>query len=606
MRVRFWCGLALTLAACGAQASERADFTTGEGTNLWTISSAEYLSPTYDGAVDRISLSCSGDVATGSAEILALPQEGDETPVATLSAAANAATFDFPDTTDFRAFQISTSGDWRLLSFAADLSSSFLDAPTGVVVSNNTTGSSFDMSWSPVAGATGYRVYVWTNVTSEVLAGTGGWAESFSNAPATSSTSTQFKDSYTDDNTPGWRFKTVYACSEAGAIRIGGSTTQGVLASPCLPRFQQQSPTLRIRAKRQDDSDGTNLTVCVISEGDGVTNNVAVIALTTSFDRYETELTGLQGGGRIMLQSPTPTSKLKSRVILDEVAIISDYYVPSEVPDYIVNGLDAGGGNSCSLSGLPSVPVDCAVVAVGRRGAASEKSASVQVDLANPDKVATLNAFPLSALAGSVYSQDFDSLLSFDGKNWLNGLTLPYWQAWLDDSAVTEFKSGSTAGMRKFSSSTVTCALGATGRQRSEVYWGLSFTNDTGEVIRLSSVSYVAQQWGFANTVEHPLSFSVLVTNRLDWMSSFDAGWTVCSSTPARYPVADGHATPIETEVSHSPAESIRIAPGDVLLVKWTLEPPSGGSSASMAIDDLSVTFQRPVPLSIHLVRSGM
>ena len=57
MRVRFWNCTVLALAVCGAQASERADFTTGEGTNGWTISAVEYVSPTYAGAVDRISLS---------------------------------------------------------------------------------------------------------------------------------------------------------------------------------------------------------------------------------------------------------------------------------------------------------------------------------------------------------------------------------------------------------------------------------------------------------------------------------------------------------------------------------------------------------------------
>ena len=105
MRVQFGCCLALALAVCGAQASERADFTTGEGTNGWTISAAEYVSPTYAGAVDRISLSYSG-TAAGSATVSALAQGGGESPVATLSAAANVATFDFPETTDFRAFRI--------------------------------------------------------------------------------------------------------------------------------------------------------------------------------------------------------------------------------------------------------------------------------------------------------------------------------------------------------------------------------------------------------------------------------------------------------------------------------------------------------------------
>ena len=138
IRVKFWYCLALALAVCGAQASEQADFTMGEGTNGWTISAAECVSPTYANAVDRISLSYSG-AAAGSATVSAIANGGGESPDATLSAAANAATFDFPETTDFRAFRISATGDWRLFSFAADVSATFLAVPSNVAATALTT-----------------------------------------------------------------------------------------------------------------------------------------------------------------------------------------------------------------------------------------------------------------------------------------------------------------------------------------------------------------------------------------------------------------------------------------------------------------------------------
>ena len=587
MRFRFGCCLALTLAACGAQALERADFTTGEGTNGWMISAVDYLSPTYAGAVDRISLSYSG-AAAGSATVRAIENGGGEVPVATLSAAATAATFDFPETTDFRSFRIAAQNGWTLTSFSAEVSSPILDAPGDVTISNNITGTSFDANWSPVAGATGYKVYVWTNVTAMVEAGEDSWKESFSNAPAKSS-STDFRDEYTDSGVTHWPFYKTYAHTEAGMVRIGNTTTQGALVSPPLPRFVQQMPTMRICASRQADSDGTTMPIKIVS-GD-TTNDLVTIELSTSPAIYDVALPSLCEGDRIMFCSTT--DKRSCRVILDEVAILSDFYVEKEAPCYIVEARNTEGEVSCTLEGLPSEAVYFAVSAVGRRGAASAMSSATMIDLSNPDKVSMLNACTISSLTDWAYVQDFDSLAPFDGKKWLNGTTLQYWQAWLDGDAVTEFKSGATAGMRKCSSNDVTCALGALGRKGSYVYWGLAFTNDTEYAVKLSEVAYAAQQWSLQNSVEQPLSLSVLVTNRLDWISSFGENWKACCSTAAQCSLPEGHPTPIETSVSFSPSEPIIVGSGEVLLLKWTLEPQGSGSSAMMAIDDLTVTFSR-------------
>ena len=136
--------------------------------------------------------------------------------------------------------------------------------------------------------------------------------------------------------------------------------------------------------------------------------------------------------------------------------------------------------------------------------------------------------------------------------------------------------------------------------------WGLAFTNDTGSTISLTNVSYSAQQWGFANTNSHALVFSTLVTNRLDWIPSWTAGWTNRCETVAQCLKDVQHDMPVVTSVEYTPVDVIRIAPGEVLYLKWTLHPPAKGSSALMAIDDLNVEFESAAsPTLIRIVRTG-
>ena len=607
MRVRFWNCTVLALAVCGAQASERADFTTGEGTNGWTISATEYVSPTYAGAVDRISLSYSG-TAAGSATVSALAQGGGESPVATLSAAANVATFDFPETTDFRAFRISTTGDWRLFSFAADVSATFIDPPTGLTVSNNTTGTSFDMSWMSVVGATGYRVSVWTNVTVGVSAGTAVWQETFANSPA-KTTTVNFKDEFTDNGTSGWEFEKAYASISEGAVRIGTTSDKGYLVSPSLTEVSGQNLTLRITAWRQTTSEGTDMPIGVVS--DGVTNIVGVIALGDVPDTYHVALPSFNAGDRVALFSPT--NKSSARAIIDDVAILSGYSEGHLEPSYLVNGRDVGDSLSCTLDNLPSVAVSCAVTAVGRRGAVSANSVAVIVDLSNPEKIPVLNAFPLSNLEDGIYEQNFNSLaeptLTSGDKEWLNGTTLSYWQSYKQNDSVRTFKynggAGTIGGLYALATSQNSSerALGGYSTRTDEICFGIAFTNDTDVTMKLSAVSYSAQQWGFKNTTNQTLSVSAALTGNLAWISDYDGEWTEIRSAQSNiYGSEDVYDTPSILTVTPTDISAISVRPGQILMLKWTIHSLKSGTPGMMAIDDLTVTFSRARALVLHLL----
>lgn len=603
--------LSLSVAATGPE-MYAVDFAGAGVPQGWTVENGEYRSPEYSNAVDRIELRYSGADASASATISAFPMQGDGTSVATLSAASSGASFDFPETTDFRSFRIAVNG-LALTSFAAYVSADMLGMPSGVVISNNVTGTSFDASWYPVDGATGYRVYVWTNAVVGASAGTAVWQETFANAPATSSTGTTFKDSYTDSGASGWHAETVYAYSQEGAVRVGNTKNKGVLVSPPLPAFSETPLALRITAWRQTTDEGRDMPLGVVSGG--VTNIVGVVTLGDEAAQHHVALPALHAGDRIAIFSPT--NKTSARAIIDDVAILSGYSAGSLEPSYIQN-VDVGLATVYSFTGLPSVPVQFAVEAYGRRGVTSEKTKAVEVDLSNPEKVPQLNACPLSSLTSPdhTYTQNFDSLAALTvptgDKDWLNGTTLPYWQAYKDADAVSSFNynagTGSNGGLYVFATNRndLVRALGAYSTQNDEFSFGLAFTNDTESTMTLASIAYLAQQWGFKNDTSQTMSVSVKVVEGLDWISAYSDGWTEIGSTQSTvYGAEDVHDTPVSTPVEATPAEEISIAPGQVLMLKWTIHSLTSGKPGMMGIDDVTVTFSnKPRGIVIKLAGS--
>lgn len=607
---------AAAMAACCGWAEERADFVHGIGTNGWTIGAYEWTSPSYGNAVDLIRLEYVGN-ENDVAAVFAIPAEGDEKQIATIYGMTSGATFEFPDSTDFRSFRIEANdnGGWNLAAFSAVVSATTLDAPSGVSISNNVTGTSFDAYWDPVVGATGYRVYVWTNAVVGASAGTAVWQETFANAPAKTST-VNFKDEFTDNGTTGWTFEKAYASISNGAVRVGTTSDKGVLVSPSLPAFSETPLTLRITAWRQATSDGVDMPVGVVSGG--VTNIVGVVALGDEAAPHHVALPALNADDRIAIFSPT--NKASARAIIDDVAILSGYSEGSLAPSYIVNGLDVGLATSYSLTALPSVPVQFAVEAYGRRGVTSGKTAAVEVDLANPEKVAQLNACPLSSLEGNTYTQNFDSLAALTAttgdKECLNGTTIQYWQYYKDDMAAASIKynggAGNSGGLYALSTNQnhEVRALGAYSTKDNEFSFGIAFTNDTERTMTLSSVAYLAQQWGFKNDTNQTMSVSVKVVDDLDWISSYADGWTELGSTQSTvYGTEEVHDTPVSTPVVISPDPEISVAPGQVLMIKWTIHSLKSGKPGMMGIDDVNVGFA-PVRVSkgfsIHIAGNSV
>ena len=591
-------GVFAATACAGASTAVVADFSRGTVPEGWTVDGGEYRSPVYSNAVDGVELRYAG--APGGSAVLYASSGQHETQVAAFNTSSSSAAFEFPETTDFRSFRISTGNGLALSSFVACVSSSALCAPDGVAVSNNTTGTSFDASWRPVAGAEGYRVYVWTNSVAGASAGAAVWSETFANAPSTASTSAKFRKEHTDSGESEWVGDKAYICAVAGAVRIGTTTSRGALVSPPLPPLGSSQLTFRITAWRQTTGEGWDMPLGIVSGGE--TNIFGCIRLGDKPATYHLPLPDLNAGDGIAVFSPT--NKASARAIVDDVAVVSGYSPGAAEPLYIVDGQDVGEATHCPFAGLPSVPVFFAVEAYGRRGALSERSAAELVDLSNPDKVAVLNACPISSVVVGAYTQDFDSLAEVTAatgdREWLNGTTLKYWQAYKDGEAVKSFKynggAGSVGGLYALAAvqSLPVRALGAYSSQSDEFSFGMAFTNDTGEAMVLFSVEYLAQQWGFKNDTDQTLSLSAKVSDRLDWISSSSYGWTeLVSSQSAVYGDGMAHDTPVSEPVSVRPDPGVVIDAGQVLMLKWTVHSLKSGKSGMMAIDDVSVEFVR-------------
>ncbi len=596
---------------CG-RAEEKADFVNGVGTNGWTLSESEWLSPTYDSAVDKIVLQYSGTDASASATIQARTEQKAETTVATLTAASSGASFDFPDTTDFRSFRITSTNGLTLSSFMAYVSASSIDAPTGVAISNNVTGTSFDAYWNPVADARGYKVYVWTNSVVGASAGTTVWQETMPGATnlasSTKLTDTKFNACF--GNT-GWTRsdKAGYPTGENGTIRIGTSGDNGWIQTPAINHVADGMAVNFYAKANAVNAKSMDISVERVS-GESVTL-AGTATLTTDMQEFTIALHDWENGDSLRFNSITNGDR---RTIIGSVTVISGRSEGHYEPSYIVGGLDVGALTSYSFADLPSVPVQFAVEAYGRRGVSSTKTEAVEVDLSNPDKVAMLNACPLSSLTSSAntYSQNFNqtAVLTYTtgDKELLNGTTLLYWQWFKNDVEAGTFKwnsgTGTTSGIYSLSTnqSEAVRALGAYSTKDNEFSFGMAFTNDTGSAMTISSIEYVVQQWGFANTTNQTLSISVKVVDSLDWISAYD-DWTVLASTESVvYGAADVHETPVSTPVTANPEDEISIMPGQVLMLKWTIHSLKAGKPGMMGIDDVSVIFGHKVQgLSIRI-----
>lgn len=486
------------------------------------------------------------------------------------------------------------------------------------VTASDITHTSFAISWPYVSGAEKYRVSVWTNVLEGAADGSVVWSESFSKSMGTTSTTAIKNDDVFCENhadSAGWTIiSNVYPSVDGGAVRLGNTSNPGGLAAPFVRIAAGK--TLRVLARRQTEKEGAIFSVWIDSGGKlAEVGEAQEMSETGSW--FTWTLPELGAEDRLVFRSVS--GKPSYRTILDEIMILDGYREGVLVPDVVADAelLDAAYG----VSGLATAVWSYAVEAVDADGTVLA-AATNTVDLVNPPPQPVLAAVPLSESERRgglrIWKEDFSAFASVfpsDGNtaDWLNGVTLAYWQSYYGGTAsdgITRNNGAKTSkGLYAYWATnkvTDTYALGVmtTGTAEEQVF-GLAFLNDTDFPARKVSVKYDCVQFGFRNLQEQELVFEYLATNEL--VSAAASGnWMACEALAGKTVrdnvsgLVSGEDLPVAATVS-AEIPGLRVPRDGYLVIRWRRAPVS--NAAAMGVDDLEVAFEvqsRPLTIVIR------
>lgn len=496
-------------------------------------------------------------------------------------------------------------GNYYVTSVAVRWTGGPLQPPTNVQV-ENVEADAFLLRWTPPDDAESCRPLVWTNRVVGASPGEVVWGESFSNAPARTGSIPALPsgrlEGYADapDGPRYWELDHVYPSLEAGALRIGGTETNGWIRTPHLPGGT--AFTLRLRARRQNSEDGVNMPVRRNSSGR--ITEIGVVSLTDEFQNHLLSVPELREGDHIEIHSTT--NKRSTRVILDSIELLRGYDSGRLEPEYLVNE-DVVAEGSFQVENLPMGEYFFAVEAV--RGDERARSSTGRVDLAD----GLLPAVPLpvrfSGMGELEWRESFDGLADlFPGKDnqraWVNGVTLPPWQAWWDGDVVAQItrNQGAVAygGLYAYWATNEVVssyALGMNvGSSANEFVCGVAFTNDLRTVFDGFSLAYEGRQFGFRNTEEQRIEVEWLVTNRLV-SACAEGDWRREEALTFRTPAVgrgeelkSGADLPLGVSVSGTLERAV-VRPGEVMFVRWRRVRAT--NAAALAIDDVRLSFRK-------------
>ena len=496
-------------------------------------------------------------------------------------------------------------GNYYVTSVAVRWTGGPLQPPTNVQV-ENVEANAFLLRWTRPDDAETCRPLVWTNRVVGASPGDVVWGESFSNAPARTGSvpaiSSGLLEGYADapDGARHWDLDHVYPSVDAGALRIGGTETNGWIRTPHLPGGA--ALTLRLRARRQNSEDGVDMPVRRNSSG--LITELGVVSLTDEFQDHLLSVPELREGDHLEIHSTT--NKRSTRVILDSIELLRGYDSGRLEPEYLVNE-DVVAEGSFQVENLPMGEYFFAVEAV--RGDERALSSTGRVDLATglpPDLPAPVRFSEMGALE---WREGFDGLAGlFPGKDnlcaWVNGVTLPPWQVWCDGDVVAQItrNKGAVAngGLYAYWATNEVVssyALGMNvGSSANEFVCGVAFTNDLRTVFDGFSLAYEGRQFGFRNTEEQRIEVEWLVTNRLV-SACAEGNWRREDSLMFRTPAVgrggelqSGADLPLGGSASGTLERAV-VRPGEVMLVRWRRARAT--NAAALAIDDVRLSFRK-------------
>ena len=585
----------------------------------WRICESGLLSPTYSNYVSHISLAY-GEERSGVYGTLALFATDyttqAESKIADLNSFSSAVQLDFPVGTNFRSFRFVTNGV-ALVSWTAVWMDTHLATPTNVAAAN-ITDSSFDLSWAAVEDAMGYRIAVWTNATVGASAGVATWQETFAGMGAGKSSVLNQDRLGLADHGSDWRdtpFENGYLIDNGGGIRLGTSTTTGWISVPHVVAAGEDA--LRVTAARYSQDKGQQLAVLCVLDGGATTNLVGTFPVDfdgtyPTFDLSNAvdvvELPASTVGGTLILQTTSGSDGKESRIAIKGMEFVSGYSAGTQVRDVIREETISAADTAYTISDLPSVAVQVSVQALAANAAdSSAASEAVVVDLAHPPPTAQLTVSGTS-VAEHGYSENFDTLNGVGtSADWVDGITLPYWQACRGSSSednITE-KSGmsnQSAGLYSYhgtnKNDTASYSLAIVSKTNNRMTFGFAVTNDTDVLLTNFQLSFTARQWTFTRnrTVPQSLHFECLVTNKLVAVS--DAGaWNevdalqfdaVASLQEAEASGRADYATGSAFANLTATLTGRMLHPGEVLMLRWWSDPVANGEA--LGVDDVGLT----------------
>ena len=621
------------VALAGGVVVETSLFQDGVLPEGWRASANGLVSPMYSNRVTQIALSYAAtDPGTmGTLTLYAnnsLPPAEHE--IATLNTRTTRAQLDFPEETSYRSFRVVTNGV-SLASFAATWLDTRLATPTNVAAAN-ITDSSFDLSWAAVEDAMGYRIAVWTNATVGALAGVATWQETFAGMASSKTAALNPERLGLADHGSEWcdvPFENGYLIDNGGGIRLGTSTATGWISVPHVVTAGENA--LRITAARYSQNKGQQLAVLCVLDGGATTNLVGTFpvdfdgtypafGMSNAVDVIELPASTI--GETLILQTVSGSDGKEARVVLTGIEFVSGYSAGTPVRDVIREETISAADTACTISNLPPVAVNVSVQALAANAAeSSEGSDAVTVDLAHPPPVPQL-AVSGASVAEHGYSENFDTL---DGlgtsAEWIDGLTLPYWQARkgevLVDKISTSYgmggKSGKTSGLYAYhgtnQNDTASYSLAVVANSSNKMKFGIAVTNDMeGFALSNFAVSFTARQWTFTSDrrVAQSLHFEYLVTNEVGAVSAPSNCWhavealrfdatgpgegTNSLAAAASVGKADW-ATGSAFANLEAVLEGVVLHSGEVLMLRWSPDPVSNGEV--LGVDDVEIRCER-------------
>ena len=487
--------------------------------------------------------------------------------------------------------------------------------PCNLKVENVTTNS-FRASWSIDDSVECFLFDCWS-LSMSSWSGEEKWKETFSpciNASKRVKKLTEETfDQYTDHAGWGGEFAYIPAGGN-GAVQVNkASGSVGWLVSPELPAME--SVELVVRAKAFAAQPDHTMPVFLIRNGE--TNAIASFELSTSYTNCHCAIPSISAGDRLAFKSFSVGSQ--RRVLIDEVLLaenfVAGYVITnavcegaiveySEKPGFEVNNLDSNKEYQFAvravIDGVPSVPSEACTVVT--------KSTN---DIL---KAVAISKLPRNS-GICVWREDFSAFTnvftsSSNTADWQNGSTIPYWQAYYGETAVTKITRNNGAGTQKgiyaywaTNKLTSTYSLGTmTSGTANDFTYGIAFKNDTAFEVRKIAIGYDGMQFGFKNTGTQELVFEYLVTNELVSVAA-DGLWTECTNLAYRTSkdkesgLSSGNDFPVTTVLS-SDIFGATVPSDSYLMIRWRRS--STTYAAAMAIDNVAVGFTVPAkPMTI-------